>query len=58
MFSRRIMYKYITKHDQKMKNEKIFIFFFTKITSSQNSDMATLQKRYVYGLKKIVLYKE
>ena len=36
LFSGRIMYVYITKHDQKMKNEKIFIFFdqnrlFTKL---------------------------
>ena len=35
-----------------------FSFFFTKIASSQNSDMATLQKRYVHSRKKIVLYKE
>ena len=36
LFSRRIMYMYTTKHDQKMKNEKIFILFnqnhlFTKL---------------------------
>ena len=54
LFSHRIMYMYITKHDfkayfvKKWRMRKFsFFFFFTKITSSQNSDLATLQRRFI-----------